>query len=82
MKTSPIFDEIRDEGREEGRQLGQIEGMRSLVLGLGRQKFGKIPTRKQQQALEAIDDLARMQTLAQRLLEADSWGTLLNGGGR
>jgi hypothetical protein len=75
VNTSPIFDEIR----EEGRRAGRIEGMRALVLLQGRQKFCKAPTKRQQQALESIDDPARMEALAQRLLDADSWGKLLNG---
>ncbi|HUY33486.1 MAG TPA: hypothetical protein VMV69_12115 [Pirellulales bacterium] len=73
MKTSPIFDEIREEGREEGR----AEGMRALVVHQGRQKFGKTPTKKQQKALESVTDLARLEALAERLLDVDSWGQLL-----
>ncbi len=72
MKTSPFLDEIRAEGR--------AEGIRDLVYRQGRQKFGKAPTRKQQKALEAITDLARLEALAGRLLDAGSWGELLGDG--
>jgi len=69
MKTSPILDEIRAESR--------AEEARTLVLRQGRQKFGKSPTKKQQKALEAITNLARLETLAERLLTVDSWAELL-----
>jgi hypothetical protein len=69
LKTSPIFEEIRAEGRIEGR----AEGMRDLVGRMGRQKFGKPPTRKQQKVLEGITELGRLEALADRLLDVDSW---------
>jgi hypothetical protein len=73
MKTSPFLDEIRAESREEGR----AEGARALVLRLGRQKFGKVPTKKQQKALAAVTDLTQLEALAERLLGVDSWAELL-----
>jgi len=83
MQTSPLWDEIRAEGRvlgrEEGREEGRAEGVRATVLRLGRHKFGKSPTRKHQQALEAITDLGQLEDLAARLLDAHSWADLLNG---
>jgi len=91
VKTSPFLDEIRAEGREEGRQqgreegrqqgreVGRLDGARAVVLRLGRQKFKKPPTRKQQQELAAINDLERLESLAEKLLNVDSWTQLLNG---
>jgi hypothetical protein len=76
MKTSPIFDEVRAESREEGR----AEGERRLLLRLGRQKFGKAATKKQRKALAAITDLGRLEALAGRLLDVDSWAELLGEG--
>jgi hypothetical protein len=73
------MEEIRAEGRVEGRQEGRVEGIRSTVLRVGRQKFGRPPSRKQQQALEAITDPERLEGLAARLLDVDSWAELLNG---
>lgn len=75
MQTSPYWDEIRTEARVEGR----VEGVRATILHLGRRKFGKAPTRKQQKSLEAITDPARLDDLAARLLTVDSWADLLNG---
>jgi hypothetical protein len=76
MKTSPIFDEVRAESREEGR----AEGERRILLRQGRQKFGKAPTKKQRKTLEAISDLAQLESLAGRLLDVNSWGELLYEG--
>jgi len=77
MKTSPVFDEVRTESRAEGRAEGRAEEARTLVLRLGRQKFGKAPTKKQQNKLEAITSLTRLEALVERLLTVDSWADLL-----
>ncbi len=81
VQTNPFMEEIRAEGRQEGRQEGRVEGIRSTVLRVGRQKFGRAPSRKQQQALEAITDPERLEGLAARLLDVHSWAELLNGSG-
>jgi hypothetical protein len=75
VQTNPFLDEIRAEARVEG----QAKGVRSTVLRLGRQKFGRAPSRRQQKALEAVLDLERLQALAERLLRVDSWAELLDG---
>jgi predicted transposase YdaD len=80
MQTSPFLDEIRAQGREEGREEGRAEGERSMLLHLGRQKFGKTPSKKQQKVLDAIDDLTQLKALAERLLVVDSWADLLAEG--
>jgi hypothetical protein len=69
MDTSPFLDEVREEGR--------AEEARTLVLQMGRKKFGKAPSKKHQKTLEAITDLARLEALAVRLFHANSWGELL-----
>ena len=74
METSPFLDKYRRQGRVQGR----VEGVRLTIIRQGRQKFAKAPTRKQQNALEAINDLAHLETLAERLLDVDSWAELLS----
>ncbi len=76
MKTSPFLDEIRAESREEGREQGQL----ALLLRQGRHKFGAAPSKKQQKALKAIADAGGLETLAERLLDVDSWTQLLSNG--
>jgi hypothetical protein len=70
MKTSPFLDEIRAEAR--------AEAARELVLRIGRQRFGKGPTRKQQKTLEAVTDLAQLFALAERIHQVGSWAELLD----
>ena len=79
MQTSPLWDEIRAEGRVAGREEGRLEEARALLLRQGRRKFGKAPTRKQRGELDAGADLARLEALADRLLDVSSWSELLNG---
>lgn len=81
MQTNPLWDRIRAEARGEGRQEGRTEGMRAMLLELGRQKFRKRPSRKQQEALDSVTDREDLEALAKRLLEVDSWAELLNGNG-
>ena len=50
-----------------------------MLLRQGRRKFGRVPTRKQQQALDAVTDVGQLETLGERLLGTDSWAELLNG---
>ena len=73
MQTSPYRDEIPAEGRVAGR----VAGVRAKIVHLGRRKFGKAPTRKQQKTLEAITDPALLEDLAAWLLAVDSWADLL-----
>ena len=68
MQTSPFWDEIR------------AEGAREMLLRLGRRMFGRAPTRKQNRELDAVTDLARLEGLAERLLDVSSWADQLNGG--
>jgi len=62
----PFLDEIR------------AEEAQALILRLGRKKFGKIPTKKQQKTLAALTELAQVEALAVRLLRVDSWAELFS----
>ena len=67
MQTSPVWDEIR------------VLGARAVILRQGRHKFGEAPSREQQQALDAVTDLERLEILGERFPRAGSWADLLNG---
>jgi hypothetical protein len=73
MQTSPFLDRIRAEARKEGR----AEGMRAMLVCQGRLKFGRAPTKKQHQKLEAVTDLGQLEVLAARMLQVASWAELL-----
>ncbi len=79
VQTNPFLDEIRAKTRVQALEEGWAVESRAIVQRQGRQKFGRAPSRKQQQALEAITDREQLEALAERLLRVDSWAELLNG---
>src|SRR5262249_18436612 len=72
MQTSPFLDQFRAEGRIQGR----LEATREAVARLGRKRFSKAPTRKQRAALDGLTDLARLERILDRVLDAASWDDL------
>ncbi len=74
------LEEGLEKGREEGLVLGRIEGRvgkaRDLLVQHGTLRFGK-PRRKTLTALDRIPDEARLDSLAARLLEVETWDELL-----
>jgi predicted transposase YdaD len=88
MKESSTYQYILEEGRVEGRLEGRVEGRiegriegkieeaRHLLLLMGRKRFGEPDA----QALAALDQIAsqqRLEQLAIRLFEVESWQELL-----
>jgi hypothetical protein len=69
MKDSTFYQMIVEEGEAKGR--------RAIVLRMGRKKFGP-PTPEAEAALNAMDDVTRLDTLADRLLDVSSWDELLS----
>ena len=65
METVPFLDVIRAESR--------AQEARTLVFRMGRQKFRKAPTRKQQKTLEAKDRLAVQQEIAGMRKDQMEW---------
>jgi predicted transposase YdaD len=76
MEESATYQAIFRRAREEGREEGRIEGARRMVLLQGEAEFGP-PDAGTRAALERIDDLARLEALAVRLLSAGSWQEVL-----
>ncbi len=73
--------EGREEGREQGRHAGRLEGERRLLLRLGNAKLGAPPPHVLA-AIEAIDDVSRLEQLGVALLESTvTWETLVSGAG-
>jgi hypothetical protein len=68
MKESSTYQAIVDEGR--------LQAMRSTLLRQGRLRFGP-PTESAQSAIQAIDNLEKLEQLTERLLTASSWQELL-----
>jgi predicted transposase YdaD len=76
MRESVTYQAILEEGREEGRAASRVEEARALLTLLGEQRFGP-PTGEIRATLAAIDDAARLEALARRLLSATGWDDLL-----
>jgi predicted transposase YdaD len=84
LKDSSFYQVILKEGMEKGRKegigqgqrQGRLEEARKVLFRQGRIRFGRLdkPTRA---AIEAIDDLDRLERLSERLLTAASWADLL-----
>jgi hypothetical protein len=74
MEESTTYQAIIRRGRNQGIPLG----VRDAVLRQGRKKFGP-PTAAHETALAAITDLARLESLSERLLDVNTWDELLAG---
>lgn len=84
MKESSTYQAIVEEGRQEGRRQGALIEAKKLLRLVGDRRFGA-PDIGIAQAIEAIDDVARLEDMAWRLADATSWQELLGppvGGSR
>ena len=77
LQQTRVYQEAREEGEERGRQVGQLQGQRSLIALLLRQKFEALP----QPVIGALSLLTpeQLESLALALLnfsqlaEAEEW---------
>lgn len=80
MKDSVTYQEILREGEavgiEKGTEIGRIEEIRRVLLRLGNKRLGK-PSKAITAKLQAISSLDRLEALAERLLEVETWKELL-----
>jgi hypothetical protein len=58
------------------REEGAPEGMRKMVLRLGRSNFGD-PDETIERAIRSIDKAERLDAIADRILIANNWNELL-----
>jgi len=65
----------RQEGRQAGRQEGRVLGARETLLRLGRKRFGE-PDLSTLQRVTATEDADKLETLAERALDVESWADL------
>jgi predicted transposase YdaD len=80
MRDSDTYQAILDEGRAEGLIQGEARGRaeeaRQLLLRLGRKRLGE-PEATVEAAVQAINDLERLELLAERVSDVKSWPELL-----
>ena len=74
MKESATYRAILREGKAEGK----IEEAKRILLRQGRIRFGQ-PKATVKSRIEAIADLARLEHLTDRVLDAESWDELIAG---
>lgn len=60
----------------EGEARGEARGERRLLILVGSQRFGP-PDRSIRRALDALDDVARIERISARLFQAATWEELL-----
>jgi hypothetical protein len=60
---------------------GRLSGVRGLVLRLGRMRFGPADEATMA-ALNAFDDVQKLEELSERVQEVGSWQELLQSGSR
>jgi predicted transposase YdaD len=76
LKDSSFYQVLLEEGMEKGERQGRIREARETLFRQGRIRFGRLP-RVTRAAIEAIDDLERLEHLSERLLTATGWADLL-----
>jgi len=74
MEDSTTYQEIF----AKGFSIGLTQGMRAVLLCLGKNKFGKL-TEQQLTKIEAITSIEVIETLLVRVLNTTDWDELLAG---
>jgi len=76
IEQSTTYQEILKIGEAKGDQQGSLRASRKMLLLQGRKRFGS-PGEEVTAAIEAIEDLQRLERLGVALLDAPSWEELL-----
>jgi predicted transposase YdaD len=76
MKDSVTYQAIVAEGVAEGIAKGRAQGERKMLLLLAKEHLGP-PDEAARAALEAIDDVERLEALAKNVLKVKTWQELL-----
>lgn len=71
-----LLSQGREIGKEEGLIQGKAEQARTLLLRLGRRRFGE-PDAATVAVLEALADLPRLERMSDAILDVPSWADLL-----
>jgi len=76
VSESSYYHLLVEEGMKKGKIEGKIEEAQRLILRLGESRFGP-PEEEVRAAIEAIQDVDRLEQLSERLLVRSSWAALL-----
>ena len=72
LRESSFYKLVHNEGEQEGQRVA----LRRMILSQGRRKFG-VPTPEVEASLGGITEQAKLESLADRLLDVSSWQDLL-----
>lgn len=72
-----IVEEGMEKGMEKGMARGKAEGLRTMLLQIGARRLG-LSAAAVQESLNAIDDIARLQRMGERVLDVATWQELLD----
>jgi hypothetical protein len=76
IEESTIYQEIIQKGEARGEAIGAVKEARKVILKLGRKRFGA-PNNQIKTALKSMVDIAEIDRLWDKLLDANSWKELL-----
>jgi predicted transposase YdaD len=76
IEQSSTYQEILKKGRRQGKVEGKAEEARQILLRQGRKKLGN-PPKTVRNRIEAMNDLAQLNDLLDRILDVASWDELL-----
>ena len=76
LEDSSTYQLILERGIEKGIERGALAEAKSVLMRLGRKRFGDCPT-EVEAALRSIQDVARLERLAENIFDARSWDELI-----
>ena len=76
MTESSTYQYVLAQGRAAGLEQGLEQGVRATILRQGAKRFGPLPPAAET-ALDNIHSVETLETLAERLLEVESWDELV-----
>jgi len=77
MKDSTTYQAILREGEALGVKHGAVTELQKVLLRQGRQKWG-LASQEIEATIRSIDDVERLERMADAVLTAASWQDLLN----
>jgi len=78
LSTSTTYQQILARGTAKGIAIGEIKEARRLLVLVGSKRFGE-PDARTRRAIGRIDAPQRLEALATRIFEVESWRELLAG---
>ncbi len=76
IEESSVYQDIFAKGEAKGHVEGRVEEARLAILRLGLKRFGQ-PDEGVRMMIDAIDDINRLNSLLDQILDVSSWGELL-----